>query len=228
LLHDIGDDPVEEIVAEYPRTNPPQVLQIAQLQAAFEKVLGQNLQGATAYNTETCVEFHQLLIAVLRGYRRSLSNFRQATKVKDTPEIRFKHASMVWTFSHLLWRIAFSQVLRYHLITLDAGQLLSRLIDSPEKREEYKRYVIDPFPPPEPSEDEGEDMDEDVDEELQRLRRNPDSLFMTFLRWIWFQVCHFTAQDILSRYSTHGVGDINVQLLSVRISSVQFPAPLAP
>jgi hypothetical protein len=36
------------------------------------------LEGATVYNEDTCVEFHQFLVALLLGYRKALAVFHQA------------------------------------------------------------------------------------------------------------------------------------------------------
>jgi hypothetical protein len=227
LLKSMSEDHIQVVMQEYPSAGPHEVLQLSKLKASFEKVLGPEPAGATAYNEETCVEFHQLLVAVLFGYRRALKVFHEAREnwksccanadavnggmgtenTVDTADIHlFPFALRFWNFSHLLWRIAYSQTLRYHLAVLEAGQLL-----------------FCPLQPPN-----SQCNEEDV-EALSLLRSRPDrGVVWMFQQWICLQVSHFSELDTLSVCSSHPEAEgVQISLLIVQNPCLS-PMPVEP
>ena len=74
-----------------------------------------------AYTKNTARCFHQLLLAVLKGYGRALRDLENA---RNRPAKREARAQRVWNFAFVLWRIAYSRMLRDHLGTLAQRQML--------------------------------------------------------------------------------------------------------
>jgi hypothetical protein len=116
----------------------------------FANVLG-TVEVNLAYNEHTCFEFHQILVAALLGYGKSLQAFAKAMNQPDayTTEGRRLLAQQFLQFSRLLWRVAYSQSLTQHLEMLEAGHLL-RLPSGHEKAryESYAGLTSAPVPPP--------------------------------------------------------------------------------
>jgi hypothetical protein len=235
ILGSMREEEIREVMGELPGADPRHTVQLTKLRAAFHQVLSPVAQpeGKTTYNADTCVEFHQLLVAVLSGYHRALSGFREAwTNVNRNSQgsppngmnkgkelnvenpmdlhkrtILIPYALALWRFTHLLWRIAYSRSLRYHLFVLDAGGCLSLPRDKPD-RNKFE--------------------DKDADAELIRLLGDSQDLFMKLLRWIRLHANPFVALDIVSAFSAHhGAGDTDISFLAMR-SPLASHAPLEP
>lgn len=228
ILMSMGKEGVHEVMMEYPGADPRNTSQLTNLLAAFAKELGQHSEGAPTYNADTCLEFHQLLIAVLSGYRRALAAFRDAwpgadkgddecTDLKkemgldikstaDKSEILLQRADALWRFTHVLWRVVYSRSLRHHLSILDAGARLSLPCN--------KAGRID-------------DIDDDVDAELRRLHRDSQSLLLKFLRWMRLHATPFVSLHTISTFSAREVDGIDVSFLVLR-SPRASSAPMEP
>ena len=109
-------DEIQLVMRQFQPAGDSPVSGLTQLKAAFE---GKLVEGATMYSEETCVKFHQLLIAVLVGYWKALVELDEATKgekglgtsIVGNSKNTFHLAELafnVWHFSHLLWQIAHS------------------------------------------------------------------------------------------------------------------------
>jgi hypothetical protein len=71
------------------------------------------------YNKATCFEFHQLLVATLLSYGKTLDDLDSALH-KKKPDLQrlVRIVDEVWTCASLLWSIAYSRALENHLETL--------------------------------------------------------------------------------------------------------------
>jgi len=76
------------------------------------------------YTRDTCFEFHQLLISTLVSYKAGLRKLRKAYgKYWKNPGVQNLRemvgcAKEVWKYGSLLWKIAYSQMLKDHLSVL--------------------------------------------------------------------------------------------------------------
>ncbi|KIM71737.1 hypothetical protein PILCRDRAFT_16781 [Piloderma croceum F 1598] len=74
------------------------------------------------YTRDTCFEFHQLLISTLVGYKAGLNKLSKAYngKIPDAQKLQkmVDYAKEVWQYGSLLWKIAYSQILKDHLSVL--------------------------------------------------------------------------------------------------------------
>jgi len=76
------------------------------------------------YTRDTCFEFHQLLISTLVSYKAGLHKLRTAYgKYWDKPGVQNLQnmvdcAKEIWKYGSLLWKIAYSQILKDHLSVL--------------------------------------------------------------------------------------------------------------
>jgi hypothetical protein len=120
---------------------------------AFQMVLSSPpREGMGAYNEQTCFPFHLLLVAIISGFKGSLVSLDKAT----TAESRERYAQLVVQFGHILWRIAYSQMLAHHLELLEEGDFLRTT-----HKDRHERNSA-------PSGDE----DNEVAEELQQAERD--------------------------------------------------------
>jgi hypothetical protein len=170
---------------------------LSKLKSLFDTVLQKGKGAEIPCDESAFLEFHQLLIAALSGYRRALRVFsdREITDVK-----RQATATNIWNFSHLLWRIAHSRILRLYLSALDNIGALTLPVpgDAHVSRclaEERDEITLTPRPLDD--EDLGA-VEEEEDEEQRRLMNDTADVSVTLLRWIRLQVNHFAALNILS------------------------------
>lgn len=77
--------------------------------------------AGAAYTKNTARCFHRLLLAVLKGYGQAL---QKLDKAGESVAKREGCVQKVWTFAFLLWRIAYSRMLRDHLGLLARAQML--------------------------------------------------------------------------------------------------------
>jgi hypothetical protein len=151
--------------------------------------------GASAYCEQTSFPFHLLLVAVINGFGEGLMLLKEKVD-------REANARQVLQFGHLLWRIAYSQMLARHLELLGAGNFLR-----PAATEEEQ-----------PATGDDEDRDEGVDV-AQELEEGDDGSAKTFRRWIQLLISHWSAADILSRFTTNPATEgAGITLIDVRSS----------
>jgi hypothetical protein len=86
VLLNMSDDDIQKVMEHYPHAGS-RVLRLTKLRAAFRDVLRTKLEGAITYNKDTCIEFHQFLVALLFGYWKSLTVFRS---LMNTPVVKKK------------------------------------------------------------------------------------------------------------------------------------------
>lgn len=74
---------------------------------------------------ETCVKFHELVLTMLLGYRKSLRVLSKVMMKKNKKrDIIELCAKLFWCFTNLLWWIVHSQMLHYHLAVLEVANVL--------------------------------------------------------------------------------------------------------
>ena len=79
---------------------------------------------SSLYTRDTCFEFHQLLISTLLSYKAGLRKLTKAHnkywKKRGVQNLQtmVDYAKEVWKYGSLLWKIAYSQILRDHLSVL--------------------------------------------------------------------------------------------------------------
>lgn len=173
------------------------------------------------YSQDNCVEFHVLLVSVLKGYCDALDNWNKSKKKfslgmqtqDEYIKLRLQYAVNVYNFGHLLWRIAYSQALRDHLGMLVAHSQLATPTYAGYQRGEYRTSAS--------SEDSGGHAARDEDEEAHELQEliTRGGISLVYQRWIQLQVTQWAALDILSSYSRHATNslqsiDMSICLLS--------------
>ena len=240
----LTDTLVQEVMGEYLEKDQDAQRPKDSLLPNLRKALQASNQASnspnnTAYNADTCVEFHQLLVATLTGYGKALRLISEAYQ-KDDQEGLLNCAHRLWRFTHLLWRIAYSRMLRYHLSALDAGDVLVTPLNAVVWRGQYFDYARNAGmvvklerggrkQDPDENNEGQEDDDEDLEDEENRYKKRPEEevkcTSYEFHRWIRLQVIHFQALEILTSFRTpsqlkHTLG-IDISLLAVKPS----PAP---
>ena len=194
------------------------------LACKFKLAEGEGDRICTIYSEDICVEFHQLLVATLLGYKRTLAAFTAAMgKMEYTDEIRENLAIEFHRFSRLLWRIACSQMLSQHLRMLGASGLLPLPVESDKCV--YQRYMNKnslPLCSVDPLGDEGDEGDNSPFMEMDVGPPGPSDQptfneAHTFLQWIKLLVSHWVSADIISVFCAHrGPATIEISLASVR------------
>ena len=135
---------VEEVMQGYPpgpNLEAPilQDLRLTKLRAALKN---SKPPMEMAYNADTCVEFHQLLVMALVGYGKALRLFSEASAQAKAHMTNLRDpAHHLWHFTHLLWRIAYSQMLCYHLAALVVGNAIYIPIDPQSMKDLYSAYA---------------------------------------------------------------------------------------
>ena len=121
------------------QTASSESLQLTKLRAALRD---SDPPVKTAYNAETCVEFHYLLVATLTGYGQALRRFSEANASGNSGNPKLQEsARLLWRFAYLLWRIAYSRILRYHLAALEAGDAIYVPLNTISLKKHYLKYV---------------------------------------------------------------------------------------
>jgi hypothetical protein len=108
-LRDLPENVERAIMRHHPSASQAR---LTALRAAFREAL--ETRRGTVYNRETSVEFHQLLIATLLAYGRSLK-LLHGTK----GDVQKVYAENVYHSARLLWGISKSKMLSYHLKALE-------------------------------------------------------------------------------------------------------------
>ena len=193
----------------------------------------QREEGVRVYTKDTCVEFHQFVVAVLKGYRDALMKWQKkydVAKKAQTGKVQWGHektaeyielrvacATDVYNFGHLLWRIAYSQALRDHLELLAANQRIAPPIYAHYNEGFYTRADSGD------GETAGQDRaGQEAEEEAQELQQLMErgGVVSVYQRWIQLQVTQWAAFDVLSSYSRRAAislqgADISISLLSM-------------
>jgi hypothetical protein len=214
---------------QVPVGQPPQF-------ATLASTLGERTVDIT-YNAQTCFEFHQLLVATLLGYGKSLEAFATAMTTADKSAIqnREKLARQFLQFSRLLWRIAYSRILTQHLAMLEAASVLRLPSDRARKHyQSYAGFASSLLPLEGDMVRKGFPVDEDeMGDELRRVRMDSANYLNesvgradAFLKWLRLLVTHWGALDTISVFSNSTKG--NFQNIDISLVSVRSPTSGGP
>jgi len=139
------------------------------------------------YNSNTCIEFHRLLVATLLSYGKALSTLHTAL------DGRREACKRVWFCGGLLKEIASSLMLRQHLKA--CVEWLDIPVNNMRNLESYQNYTGFPHHGcRDPNDDDpgrANDPEMSVD--------GSEDLDMVFLKWIRLQVIHRLSLDTISR-----------------------------
>jgi hypothetical protein len=216
LFITLGEQRIQRIMQNYPSgqgsTPVPSPTSLPNLSEAFKEILREGSPQTTVYTLETCVEFHQFLVALLFTYSKALLQLSEVRKPKSDAldsEVRAAFEDL-WNLSNLLWRVAYSRILRHHLTVLHHGGLLNVPVGT--SRSTYEAFINLKLVPsgvsssssdkepqePDDSSSGGEQEDEDVSH-LDVDTQHGD-VVTVFLRWIRLHVTQFVALHIVSSF----------------------------
>jgi hypothetical protein len=179
-----------------------------------------------SFDADTHFEFHQLLVATILGYGRTLQALANAM-TKPDDGTRGSSAQQFLRFSRLLWRIAYSQSLTQHLEMLEAGHFLRLPSDHEEARyQSYAGFAETDESGIEGGEDEGSEMKDDLAQRLQVMRRTwlmyPNANYgmaKSFRKWMRIIVGHWGSHDAISSYCKSkgcDLRDFSISVVSVK------------
>jgi hypothetical protein len=177
------------------------------------------------YNLATCVEFHQLFLVTVLAYGRALDAlFVARTDGGAKDEVAL--AQRVWHCATILWRIAYSGILRHHLELLSKKNWLVVPIYDEENIELFQEFTDFDHPDyrmKHPAtkgglvmDGDGQDENENEEQvEFEHMKASADT-GLIFRRWIHAQVSHWEALSVMSKHATIVNTSIQFHLLAVR------------
>jgi hypothetical protein len=199
------------------------------LTKTFEKVLAatEEAPAPRAYNIETFLEFHDLVIAVVHGYKKALVETKRkrgdaqgSLKGSDKDQgDTILHAHWLWSLARLFWRIAQSSMLRQHLQMLNAHNMLQVHLATVDGKtaSPVQRSPITVAADGDAVDDEEAAMDkEDLEEQAMQSKAADDGLVSTFQRWMRLQGIYFASLDALSSFSCQLPADVEIAFIAVR------------
>jgi len=94
----------------------------------------------SAYNNDTCIEFHCLLLALLVGYGWSLTKYSKERETLSQEQVQ-KLAFDIWEYGRFLWAVSLSQMFDDHILVL-LQTTMQRSTVSPEDGRSYSDSVV--------------------------------------------------------------------------------------
>jgi hypothetical protein len=228
----LASDGVFDVLTKYIRTQFPDLpseFNFGTLRSAFVQLRKFNSSGETGmskcpsiYTKDTAVEFHYLLLTVLAGYKAGLEVLGSQCDVmghEDRPPYQPEDYDLTWMFTFLLWRIAHSSVLRFHLTFLHAAELLS--LD--DALFGGGRFGLETDNVETETADEGPGV---TDQEMSVIQLHATSTSkhqqpegLAFLRWLHLLVSDLTALENLSLFFSHGTSSH----MKVHVHTIALP-----
>jgi len=193
------------------------------------------------YDTQTCTEFHNFLVAILIAYGKALAEFSTVMTSQSALKIKQQNAINFWNIAIMLWKTAHSQILQQHLTTLQMIGCLS--MPNFSKKDMYKAFVnwqdegkgkgkgkgkgmgMGHGQGEDQRKDNGEGNGEEEDEVTLEVglgkQYSSDQPYVdqavAYQRWIRLLAHHFISLDILSKYCNRsGNQRIEISLLAVQ------------
>ena len=226
---------LQSIMEQHPHS-AHRTSQLPHLTAAFRTVRSSETV-VHIYGRETCSEFHQFLVALLRAYIKSL----EALKREPSKRLGVKF----YNLAIFLWKVARSRILQIHLRTLHAATKfvgVSLGMPADDLEHVYSAYFMRAQGRVETDkqveggkgkEGEGDGKrdgseGQDLEKDLENLRQLWDhglkkDSFLVYHGWLGLLSAHFESLDILSRFCTRshkeGIENIQVKLLAVTPSN---------
>jgi hypothetical protein len=227
----LASDGVLDLLTNYMRTqflDLPSEFNFGTLRSAFEQLRRFDSSGETdmskcpsIYTKDSAVEFHYLLLTVLAGYKAGLEMLGTQCDVaghEDQRPYQPEDYDLTWMFTFLLWRIAHSSILRFHLTFLHATKLLS--LDDARLG---GCFGLEPDNVETETADEGPGI---TDQEMSVIQLHATSTSehqqpegLAFLRWLHLLVSDLTALENLSLFFSHGTSSH----MKVHVHAIALP-----
>lgn len=190
---------------------PDMVSQLTNLLTACKRLVDDNGERPhLLYDQNTCIEFHQLLVATLLAYGKALDAL-EAGKAGNQ-NVNVDLARRVWFCATMLWRIAYSGALHYHLHVLYSNSWLQTPINSQNQIEKYRQFTTfchRDYLMPNANDEEGEEFG-GLEEVLLR------EVAKIFRGWLRLLVSHWEALSILAKYAPRSKSSLRITLLAVK------------
>ncbi|KIM73336.1 hypothetical protein PILCRDRAFT_93097 [Piloderma croceum F 1598] len=226
------DDQIKPLIMA-PCGRPELSSGLTHILATFREIVGPSAKESArlardVYNEDTCWEFHQLLLATLLSYGKALvllgkindilqlnPTHRQkgkrtltTTNINDLMQRREEYTEHVMLCGIVLWRLAYSGMLRRHLAVLRRGVILSAPMIDMGQLARYQLYTGFSHICVSPTDDcvmEGMDDDDDgcvggdEDEEFQHIKDEAEeSIELLYHKWLHLQASHWAVLDTVS------------------------------
>jgi hypothetical protein len=154
------------------------------------------------FTEKTCSSFHFLLIGIIKNYGRALSSLHgkaQSCREKKTPEEDIinqlrGYAMDVWKYGQLLWRIAYTRMLKLHLRVLNARLRVDKAPPDYAISHDFVPFELDEGP--------------DSDEVLNSLENNDSA----YIKWMRIQSSYIASTDVLSVFCANSQRSMNSTL----------------
>ena len=190
----------------------------------FHRSSGNMADCPAVYTSKTAMEFHYLLIGTIRGFMHALRSFdatKSAGPNSGQGALLLVMHNVSWKFTHLLWRISHSSILREHLSYLAAVNLLQLRsndggddVNNAEPDDDGGHGAenvnptndgghgvdnVDPDSNNNLKDDEAEanEAAQDSGPEIPLLRAASGDIALVFVRWTRLLISHITALDTL-------------------------------
>ena len=188
-----------------------------------------NASDVHVYNSDTCIAFHQLLVITLLAYGRALDLLFVARRDGNVQN-EVAMARRVWHCATILWRIAYSGMLRNHLAVLnkknwlvvpiyDEGNIeLFQNFSGFNHLEYQMKHSAAKGRPESVGDREDSNKNGNADDLLNDFERMKASTEagLTFRKWIQNLVSHWEAVSVISKHAAIAHTAIQINLLAVR------------
>lgn len=185
--------------------------------------LAENGDPFHLYTDDTCMEFHQLLIDLLRQFETSLANLSKSRKGTEVPtkvptegSADFKkNLTLVFLKGYGLQKIAKGAALRMHLKNISFLLNGHRGHHFNRQTSVLKARI----------EGENEELEAESDEELEAVQPSviaaeglPIPLWKSYRDWLKLMVVHFDAVEILAKYVTGTQSNFSAISIKILVS----------
>lgn len=159
------------------------------------------------YSDTTCVEFHLLLIELLKLFKETLTNIASVQKAKPTDPVKFKmELTRAQEYAYALLRIARGYAFRCHIYNI-APHLNKYRADNEGFPAEAPKVA-----------EEDVEGNQEVDEELEAIQPG------NYAGWLRLVLAHFDAVEIIfsymfARHSAAPLASINISILKSPLAS---------
>jgi hypothetical protein len=188
--------------------------------SAWRRIVDHPQQQAQSrlYDGNTCIDFHQLLVAALLAYGKALDELYESRKNAAMTDL-IPLAKQIRYCAGLLWRLAYSGVLRHHLEVLDENDWLHLPQYRPRQVASYQRFtnfLHSEFQKPQDDNDGADDDDDDDDiRHLSKPTAN-DPVSNVFCRYLRLLGSHWEALSIISHHGELAVSSLTIELVAVK------------
>jgi hypothetical protein len=165
------------------------------------------------YTRQTFVDFHYLLLVALNGYKTAIQKIHNRTERKSEECLELE------IYTHLLWRLANSSILKTHLLFIQKLSLMPGHIFWGGTKSEVEAGG---------NSDSSEDVEEgdEVEAEMEAIKshgNHQEDPGLMVQRWICLLVSHFQALKVLSTFSSSHSPEVQIKHVAVRATRFDTP-----